>query len=523
MVPQHARYDLHREPRSSKRKIWHETYDLQRQDSSDLRDWMSRIHNDVPVSAITIPGTHDSAAHGSLIPFVTTQNMTIEEQLQVGIRYFDLRLGLVNDVLQMVHGRSTLGQTFDSVLESMYTFLEKHPSEGLLAQIKRDRADSNSTLCFSDAIRQTVGSRPDNWRTQPTTPCMEQLRGRIQLLRRYRVNCASEDLAAPSNLDVNGNYDSIDTSSHGIDVSEWENNPSNPFLLTTANGTEIMIQDHYTPKSPTSFPALIDCKGGAVSHMLRLARSHHAPDVEQVDPHDILPRHEHQSRRNRWFLNFTSAFEINFLYQYTPDQIALGTHWDLRGRWCVGINSRLLTWLEANTDRAVRQYRRHRRLKRTGKSGITTTHREDPNIENSGSAPDARRITERINRDHTKNQDDTYSEDYKGLAYGVIIMDFPETVPSSSAQNALLKAIVHTNFCLEDIDDNNDDDNNDDDDDDDDDREKPGLGLQRMRAMIRTTGSRKYLSFVVCAFLGLMYLLSLGSRGPLATFKIGRW
>lgn len=519
MDPKHARYVLHREPCSIKQKKWHEPHEIQKEDSVDLRDWMSRIHNDIPVSAITIPGTHDSAAHGSLIPFVTTQNLTIEEQLQVGIRYFDLRLGLVNDVLQMVHGRSTLGQTFDSILESMYTFLEKHPTEGLLAQIKRDRVDSNSTLCFSDAIKRAVGDNPDKWRTGPITPKMEQLRGRIQLLRRYRVNCASDDLAAPSNLGVDGNYDPIDTGSHGIDVSKWKNNPLDPFLLTTTHGTEVMIQDHYTPKTPTSFPALINCKGGAVSHMLRLARSHHARDVDQIHPHDIKSGEERQNRRNRWFINFTSAFEINFLYQYTPDQIALGTHWDLRGRWCVGINSRLLTWLEANTDRAVRQYRRHRRLERIGKSGIATIHGDVPDIEKSCPAPEVHRVTEGINGEHAKNHDDdTYSQDYKGLAYGVIIMDFPDTVPSSSAPNALLKAIVHTNFCLKDIDDNNDDDN-----DDDDDRGTPCSGLRRTRAMIRTTGSRKYLSFVVCAFLGLMYLLSLGSRGPLATFEVRRW
>ena len=60
-------------------------------------DWMSRLSDDLPTSAITIPGTHDSAAYTLSWPFVQTQKIDIPSQLNAGIRYFDFRCALNDD------------------------------------------------------------------------------------------------------------------------------------------------------------------------------------------------------------------------------------------------------------------------------------------------------------------------------------------------------------------------------------------------------------------------------------------
>ncbi len=53
-----------------------------------LSTWMGRLPDDVPLSGITMPGTHDSCARSN-IPFVRTQYLSIAQQLVLGIRFFD--------------------------------------------------------------------------------------------------------------------------------------------------------------------------------------------------------------------------------------------------------------------------------------------------------------------------------------------------------------------------------------------------------------------------------------------------
>ena len=54
--------------------------------------WMSKIDGETPITAINIPGTHDSATEYVSFAFVSrTQALSIAEQLEAGVRYFDMR------------------------------------------------------------------------------------------------------------------------------------------------------------------------------------------------------------------------------------------------------------------------------------------------------------------------------------------------------------------------------------------------------------------------------------------------
>lgn len=147
--------------------------------------WMSRLDDDVPVSSLSIPGTHDSAAYTQPWPFVATQNLNFAQQLDSGIRYFDLRCGLVHDVAEMVHGSYLLRLKLHDVLRVLYEWLDEHLTEGLIVQIKEDRKAEQSNMHFAQAIYENISARPERWRTANTTPCVGELRGKIQLLRRY--------------------------------------------------------------------------------------------------------------------------------------------------------------------------------------------------------------------------------------------------------------------------------------------------------------------------------------------------
>ena len=58
-----------------------------------VKNWMSHIPNDKLISEISIPGTHDSAARfeDGIGSFIRCQDLTLTEQLNRGIRFFDIR------------------------------------------------------------------------------------------------------------------------------------------------------------------------------------------------------------------------------------------------------------------------------------------------------------------------------------------------------------------------------------------------------------------------------------------------
>jgi 1-phosphatidylinositol phosphodiesterase len=60
-----------------------------------MENWMSRIDDSKKIVLINIPGTHDSAAYCmNRISFkcAKTQELTIAQQLEIGIRDFDISL-----------------------------------------------------------------------------------------------------------------------------------------------------------------------------------------------------------------------------------------------------------------------------------------------------------------------------------------------------------------------------------------------------------------------------------------------
>ena len=58
---------------------------------SVTKGWMGKLPDTTPMNRISIPGTHDSGTRYTL-PVANTQNWTIKEQLEAGIRQFDLRV-----------------------------------------------------------------------------------------------------------------------------------------------------------------------------------------------------------------------------------------------------------------------------------------------------------------------------------------------------------------------------------------------------------------------------------------------
>ena len=72
------------------------------QSGIDKKEWMKFLPDTLPVCKISIPGTHDSGTvKGG--PMLQTQVVGIPEQLQQGIRAFDIRLEKKDNKLGVFH------------------------------------------------------------------------------------------------------------------------------------------------------------------------------------------------------------------------------------------------------------------------------------------------------------------------------------------------------------------------------------------------------------------------------------
>ena len=67
-------------------------------------DWMASLDDATAINALTIPGTHDSGALHSIADAVgKCQTLNIAEQMEMGVRFLDIRLQITDNKLRIVH------------------------------------------------------------------------------------------------------------------------------------------------------------------------------------------------------------------------------------------------------------------------------------------------------------------------------------------------------------------------------------------------------------------------------------
>lgn len=116
--------------------------------------WMSFIPDNIPVSNLKIPGTHDSGTGcvpynkimNKMISFAAQcQDLDIPTQFQHGIRYIDVRLKCEkNGDLYFYHKILKYNVTFSDILNEISKFFDKNPSECILMRLHREDGDPGS-------------------------------------------------------------------------------------------------------------------------------------------------------------------------------------------------------------------------------------------------------------------------------------------------------------------------------------------------------------------------------------------
>ncbi len=107
-------------------------------DAQNYARWMAAVDDSTPLCMMTIPGSHDSGTTTGP-DLLVTQTKSIKEQLQLGVRFFDIRLAEHNNMLGVFHSIAFQNIYWESdVLPTFIAFLDANPSETLIVSLKKE-------------------------------------------------------------------------------------------------------------------------------------------------------------------------------------------------------------------------------------------------------------------------------------------------------------------------------------------------------------------------------------------------
>ncbi len=225
-----------------------------------MKNWLKDLPDNTKISDINLPGTHNSGACFVQFSFLSRcQNMTISQQLDAGIRFFDIRVEKLENKLKIVHAvadcknpENKKNKLFlNDVISDFKSFLKTNPTETILFSFNRDdgaSAEETFDLFFSEYLTDK-----GLWYKENRVPTLKESRGKIVLLNRCNINKPNEKYT-----DFNA----------GINLSNWVYQKDNTERIyecaelfsndTNTTGNSFFVQDLYglTPSKKWNFAIL---------------------------------------------------------------------------------------------------------------------------------------------------------------------------------------------------------------------------------------------------------------------------
>ena len=109
-------------------------------------NWMKNIDDDTYLGAMSIPGTHDTmtatvGSHWNRVTiFGQCHSKALEQQLEMGIRFVDIRLRCYRNKFWLYHGIESIGISFEDTLKTMKSFLTSHPTETIIMSYQQENS-----------------------------------------------------------------------------------------------------------------------------------------------------------------------------------------------------------------------------------------------------------------------------------------------------------------------------------------------------------------------------------------------
>jgi 1-phosphatidylinositol phosphodiesterase len=205
--------------------------------SAKLDSWMSKLPSHLPISALSIPGTHNSPTYHKALPSVRCQSVGVKFQLENGVRFLDIRVqpeshdDVSKDGLVLVHSAFPVALTgskyFRNLVETVFAFLDANPTETVIVSVKREGIGRATDVHLSKILHEHYANDDRRWFTENRIPTLGEVRSKIVLLRRFGID---------SSLQGNNNGQGW-----AMDGESWPDNCADG-LCTSG---EIRVQDFY--------------------------------------------------------------------------------------------------------------------------------------------------------------------------------------------------------------------------------------------------------------------------------------
>lgn len=270
--------------------------------------WMSYVDGNKFLDELSIPGTHDSgtcSVDNDTEPQSSQakcQQDYIPTQLLEGVRYFDIRLGKGENP-GIDHGACYLLKKdgnfmhLSDVIGYFNTFLSENPTEALIMLVSRGN-DEATDESLTTALGKVFDENPNLFYTSSRVPTLNEVRGKIVLLRRFGLA---------------GN--SVSSHTWGLDLTQWDDkiaahtDSTSMCLVRDERGfeavgktgdeepycTKVYAQDHYECTG-TDKIGWVDM---ALQETTKLARI--MVDVEDTDGAKV------KVLEHSWCINYTSC------------------------------------------------------------------------------------------------------------------------------------------------------------------------------------------------------------------------
>ncbi len=220
---------------------------------ADTTEWMSYLSDDLYISELSIPGTHNSAAEHVMLRYVMRcQNTDIKEQLENGYRYLDLRVALDEKTgqVKLVHNFVSCHTSsnpfseylyFDDVTAEIYSFLQQHSTETVIVNIKIEDGD-HSISDIQAQLLSEIKSNKDYWYYENEIPTLKEARGRIVLATRFEDEAGTGITGLPMAWDEQDNKTPTDI----------------PYELYVNDEFRYWVQDRYNYTVEDKYDAVVD-------------------------------------------------------------------------------------------------------------------------------------------------------------------------------------------------------------------------------------------------------------------------
>uniref|UniRef100_A0A1B6KRD8 Phosphatidylinositol-specific phospholipase C X domain-containing protein n=1 Tax=Graphocephala atropunctata TaxID=36148 RepID=A0A1B6KRD8_9HEMI len=151
------------------------------------KNWMSSISDDVPLSEMAIPGTHHSSTFTWDTDVTMTQVLNFQQQLNFGVRFFDIRIRHANNAFALHRGHLFLGLYFsDQFLNTVDNFLKNNPSETVLILLKKEYSPESNTRSMRDTLQRYLNQYADTFlQTNYRNVTLGRARGKFIIFSDY--------------------------------------------------------------------------------------------------------------------------------------------------------------------------------------------------------------------------------------------------------------------------------------------------------------------------------------------------